>query len=187
MAPLICPKLFHIELPDNSLSKGFPWACGRSGWETRITHLLNGGLSIWVRILTNRFTDVLGPGWGWCSDHWFQRVCSGGSGNCPGAVSACPWDRRNLGPSHVGCLNIWALLLKWLTCVERWYLLSRYTNLITLVFWDSLSLYWYKRIINVGYIHIIRGKFLWLHDEMLAKTQTLWDLWKSAVCAEKNQ
>lgn len=53
---------YFTELPDNSLSKGFPWACGRTGWETRIAHLLNGGLSIWVRILTNRFTDVLGPG-----------------------------------------------------------------------------------------------------------------------------
>lgn len=110
--------------------------------------------------------------WGWCSDRWFQRVCSHGSGNCPGAISGCPWDHRNFGQSQVGCLNIWALL-KWLACVEQWYLLSRYTNLITLVFWGSLSLYWYKHIMNLGYIHIIRGKFLWLHDETLAKTRTI--------------
>lgn len=92
-----------------------------------------------------------------------------------------------LCPSWMVCVSIWALLLKWLTCIWQWYVLSSYTNLITLVFWDSLGLYWLKYIINLGYIHIIRGKFLWLHDKMSGKKQTIWDLWKSAVCAEKNQ
>lgn len=37
----IFTELFHVQLLDNSLSKGFPWACQRTRWETHRAHLLN--------------------------------------------------------------------------------------------------------------------------------------------------
>lgn len=89
--------LFGVELPDDSLSKGFPWACRRTGWET------NGACPLNTMAICQLRWKLLQMGLQMCErlrqgaaerDNLITG-CRGftqeGVRHCPLAAFGCPW------------------------------------------------------------------------------------------------